>query len=142
MKGTSEIEFDKTIGVPIRGQYSGEVIRISGDRRDVTPVTVEFKHFSDQDIAAERKIKEDEIKRNTTVTTTVTENMDGTTTTTTVTKSPAGSRTSSFTAGIKRSVAPPKKPDTVSPLYRPHYQRRMSAVTGTGTVSATPLAIP
>ncbi len=115
MKGTSEIEFDKTIGVPIRGQYSGEVIRISGDRRDVTPVTVEFKHFSDQDIAAERKIKEDEIKRNTTVTTTVTENMDGTTTTTTVTKSPAGSRTSSFTAGIKRSVAPPKKPDTAEP---------------------------
>ena len=115
MKGTSEIEFDKTIGVPIRGQYSGEVIRISGDRRDVTPVTVEFKHFSDQDIAAERKIKEDEIKRNTTVTTTVTENMDGTTTTTTVTKSPAGSRTSSFTAAIKRSVAPPKKPDTAEP---------------------------
>jgi hypothetical protein len=115
VKGTSEIEFDKTIGVPIRGQYSGEVIRISGDRRDVTPVTVEFKHFSDQDIAAERKIKEDEIKRNTTVTTTVTENMDGTTTTTTVTKSPAGSRTSSFTAGIKRSVTPPKKPDTAEP---------------------------
>jgi S1-C subfamily serine protease len=115
VKGTSEIEFDKTIGVPVRGQYTGEVISIRGDRRDVTPVNVEFRHFSDQDIAAERKIKEDEIKRNTTVTTTVTENPDGTTTTTTITKSPAGTRTSSITTGVKRSVPPAKAPDTAQP---------------------------
>lgn len=115
VKGTSEIEFDKTIGVPISGRYTGEVINISSDRRDVTPVSVEFKHFSDQDIAAERKIKEDEIKRNTTVTTTVTENPDGTTTKTTVTKSPAGTRTSSMTTGIKRTVPPQKTPDSAMP---------------------------
>ena len=115
VKGVSEIEFDKTIGVPVSGQYTGEVINIRGDRRDVTPVSVEFKHFSDQDIAAERKIKEDEIKRNTTVTTTVTQNPDGTTTKTTVTKSPAGTQTFSTTTGTKRSVSPPKKPDTAEP---------------------------
>lgn len=115
VKGTTEIEFDRNIGVPISGQYTGEVISISGKRREVTPVTVEFRHFSDQDIAAERKKKEDEIKRNTTVKTTVTENPDGTITTTTVTKSPAGTRTTSRTTGTKRPVPPPKEADSAQP---------------------------
>lgn len=110
VKGSGEILFDKTVGVPVKGEYSGQVISITEGRRDVTPVTVEFQHVSAQQVAAEKKAVDDRIARNTTTTTTVTDNPDGTTTTTTVTKSPTGTRTSSRTSGVKKTVAPDGQP--------------------------------
>lgn len=114
IKGTGEIVFDTKIGVPVGGEYNGEMTRRTGGRSDVIPLTVKIEYFSEEDIALAKKKADEEFKRRSTTTTTTKENPDGTTTTTIVTKTPTGTQTRSMTTGTKRTVAPvpPKKADS------------------------------
>ena len=112
--GTGDFIFDTNVGVPMGGEYSGEVKRRTAGRTDVIPLKVKIEYFSKAAVAEAKRKADEELARQTTTTTTTTENPDGTTTTTTVSKSPKGTRTQSYTTGTKRPVNP-TVPRTVTP---------------------------
>lgn len=46
VKGVGEIQFDVSLGVPIAGNYSGEVVHNTNGNREVTPVKVQFDRIT------------------------------------------------------------------------------------------------